>query len=73
MLHLGWLPCTQGLPENHRRPQATAEDHRGDRRRPEEITGKLNIKCDAKFYVKLAVRGKANVGLYSEFDRLVTR
>jgi len=22
--------------------------------------GELNIKCDAKFYVKLAARGKAN-------------
>ena len=31
----------------------------GDRRRQQETTGELNIQRDAKFYGKLAARGKA--------------
>jgi len=56
-----------GLPENrstyHRRPQEGLQ----------ETTGKLNIKSDAKFYVKLAARGKANMDLYSESGVWSTR
>ena len=52
------------------KPQETAGDTAGDRRLPQEgpkeTAGEQNIKCDAKFYVKLAAHGKANVGLYSD-------
>jgi len=41
-------------------------------RRPQESTAELNITRDAKFYVKLAARGKANViSVWSLIDSLL--
>jgi len=36
-----------------------------------KTAGEINVKCDAKFYIKLAARGKANVGLYSDIWSLI--
>jgi len=42
-----------------------------DRGTAQETTGELIIKCNGKFYVKLAARGKTNVGLYSDIWSLI--
>jgi len=49
-----------GLPENRRRPQETIKD-----------CSRAILSYDAKFYVKLAVRGKVNVGLSSDIWSLI--
>ena len=41
--------------------------------KPRKTTGELNIKCDAKFYIKLAARGKANIALFSDIWSLIDR
>jgi len=40
------------------------ENRRTLHERPRETTGEPDIKCDAKFYVKLVAGGKANAGAY---------
>jgi len=66
-------PFLQGSPVwSAWKPQETAwGGRRRDRVRLQETTRELNIKCDAKFNVKLAARGKANVGLYSDIWSLI--
>ena len=44
------------------KPQERRQETTKDQRRA------INVKCDAKFYVILAARGKANAGLYSDIS-----